>query len=331
MRSAAPGPGACCPTTGVRPAATAAPPGWRDVDHAVAGLEVDVALEAVGGPLDRMQAGARIDPRRGTASARCGSAARPRMSPRTSSAAKWMGGRTGGTRRSAAWTSSCTQRRRWRWRTRQVSTSGAVAPGRRRRWPRWRRSTRRCPTTGTAAADTLRLLDRVGGPATMATTGGRYFGFVIGATPAGGAGRRVDRRRVGPERRAAGDVAGRGPAARRRLALAGRCAAACPRTPAWRSSAAPPSPTPSCLAAARDELLAAAGWDVQADGLFGAPPISVVVGERAHSTLSKSLGLVGLGRDRVLVVPADDQGRLRADELPGPGTGRCWSARRPAR
>ena len=54
----------------------------------------------------------------------------------------------------------------------------------------------------------------------------------------------------------------------------------------------------------------------QADGLFGAPPLSVVVGEKAHSTLSKSLGLVGLGRDRVTVVPADDQGRMRAELLP---------------
>jgi glutamate/tyrosine decarboxylase-like PLP-dependent enzyme len=72
----------------------------------------------------------------------------------------------------------------------------------------------------------------------------------------------------------------------------------------------------SCLAAARDALLERAGWDAQRDGLFGAPPIQVVVGERAHSTLSKSLGLVGLGRDRVTVVPADDQGRMRAELLP---------------
>jgi glutamate/tyrosine decarboxylase-like PLP-dependent enzyme len=72
----------------------------------------------------------------------------------------------------------------------------------------------------------------------------------------------------------------------------------------------------SCLAAARDSLLADLGWDVQADGLFGAPPLSVVVGEKAHSTLSKSLGLVGLGRNRVTVVPADDQGRMRAELLP---------------
>ena len=72
----------------------------------------------------------------------------------------------------------------------------------------------------------------------------------------------------------------------------------------------------SCLAAARDAMLAGLGWDAQADGLFGAPEIAVVVGARAHTTLSKSLGLVGLGRARVTTVPADDQGRMRAELLP---------------
>jgi glutamate/tyrosine decarboxylase-like PLP-dependent enzyme len=72
----------------------------------------------------------------------------------------------------------------------------------------------------------------------------------------------------------------------------------------------------SCLAAARDALLDRQGWDAQAKGLFGAPAVDVVIGARAHSTLSKSLGLVGLGRDRVHIVPADEQGRLRSSELP---------------
>ena len=55
---------------------------------------------------------------------------------------------------------------------------------------------------------------------------------------------------------------------------------------------------------------------MEADGLFGAPPITVVVGEEAHSTLFKSLGLLGLGRKRVVRVPVDAQGRMRADALP---------------
>jgi glutamate/tyrosine decarboxylase-like PLP-dependent enzyme len=72
----------------------------------------------------------------------------------------------------------------------------------------------------------------------------------------------------------------------------------------------------SALAAARHALLKRAGWNVEADGLFGAPPITVVVGEEAHPTLFKSLGLLGLGRNRVVKVPVDSQGRMRADAIP---------------
>ena len=53
----------------------------------------------------------------------------------------------------------------------------------------------------------------------------------------------------------------------------------------------------TALAAARHAVLARAGWNVEADGLFGAPPITVVVGDEAHPTLLKSLGLLGLGRN----------------------------------
>ncbi|MGH2514613.1 MAG: pyridoxal phosphate-dependent decarboxylase family protein [Ktedonobacterales bacterium] len=72
----------------------------------------------------------------------------------------------------------------------------------------------------------------------------------------------------------------------------------------------------SCLAAARHALLEAAGWHVEADGLFGAPPITVIVGDETHPSLFKALGLIGFGRDRVVRVPVDDQGRMRADSLP---------------
>ncbi len=72
----------------------------------------------------------------------------------------------------------------------------------------------------------------------------------------------------------------------------------------------------SCLVAARHATLAAAGWDVEADGLFGAPPVTVVVGDEAHPSLLKALGLAGFGRNRVVRVPVDDQGRMRADSFP---------------
>ena len=72
----------------------------------------------------------------------------------------------------------------------------------------------------------------------------------------------------------------------------------------------------TALAAARHAVLAAAGWNVEADGLFDAPPVTVVVGAEAHPSLIKSLGMLGLGRNRTIKVPTDSQGRLRADALP---------------
>jgi glutamate/tyrosine decarboxylase-like PLP-dependent enzyme len=67
-----------------------------------------------------------------------------------------------------------------------------------------------------------------------------------------------------------------------------------------------------CLAAARSEVLRKAGWDVEADGLFGAPPINVVIGEDAHVTVFNALQYLGLGRNRVTRVAADEMGRMKA-------------------
>src|SRR6266487_1555096 len=72
----------------------------------------------------------------------------------------------------------------------------------------------------------------------------------------------------------------------------------------------------TCLAAARNSVLKQAGWDVEADGMCGAPAVTVVVGEEAHVSLFKSLGLAGFGRNRVVRVPVDKQGRMRADMFP---------------
>lgn len=69
------------------------------------------------------------------------------------------------------------------------------------------------------------------------------------------------------------------------------------------------------LAAARHHVLRDAGWDAEADGLFGAPPIEVVVSEESHYTISTSLRMLGLGDKRVRRVPTDGQGRMRPDAL----------------
>jgi glutamate/tyrosine decarboxylase-like PLP-dependent enzyme len=71
----------------------------------------------------------------------------------------------------------------------------------------------------------------------------------------------------------------------------------------------------TCLAAARHEVLRAVGWDVEADGLLGAPPITVAVKEGGHSTVLRALRFLGLGERAVVPVPCDDQDNVRPDAL----------------
>jgi len=69
------------------------------------------------------------------------------------------------------------------------------------------------------------------------------------------------------------------------------------------------------LAAARHRVLRNTGWDVEAQGLFGAPPIDVLVSEEAHYTIFLALRMLGLGASRLRRVPTDRQGRMRSDAL----------------
>jgi len=77
----------------------------------------------------------------------------------------------------------------------------------------------------------------------------------------------------------------------------------------------------TALAAARHHVLAQAGWDVPENGLAGAPPIRVVVGEKRHVTVDRALRLLGIGASALEIVPADDQGRMLVGELPDLGGG----------
>ena len=164
-------------------------------------------------------------------------------------------------------------------------------------------------------AQTLRLLDEVGSPATMASAGGRFFGFVIGgALPVTVASNWLA---TAWDQNAA--LQAPSPAVAALEATALRWMLEVLGLPAHCAGAFVTGATManfSALAAARHAVLARAGWSVEADGLFGAPPITVVVGDEAHPTLMKSLGMLGLGRNRVQRVPVDGQGRMRADSLP---------------
>jgi glutamate/tyrosine decarboxylase-like PLP-dependent enzyme len=171
------------------------------------------------------------------------------------------------------------------------------------------------PDVGADPLSTLRILHGVGSPATVATTGRRYFGFVIGgAYPVA-----VGSCWLSSAWDQNGALPVMSPVAAKLHEVTRDWLVDLLRLPPDTAVAFVTGATvanASCLAAGRDALLARLGWDAQADGLFGAPAIEVVIGERGHSTVSKSLGLVGLGRERVTVVGADDQGRMRADLLP---------------
>jgi glutamate/tyrosine decarboxylase-like PLP-dependent enzyme len=71
----------------------------------------------------------------------------------------------------------------------------------------------------------------------------------------------------------------------------------------------------TCLAAARHAVFERAGWDVERDGLIGAPPVRILCGEQAHATIYTSLRLLGLGAETAIRIPADDQGRMEPKAL----------------
>jgi glutamate/tyrosine decarboxylase-like PLP-dependent enzyme len=171
------------------------------------------------------------------------------------------------------------------------------------------------PSTMSDPLQVLRMLDEVGSPATMATTGGRYFGFVNGGTVpaslaanwlAGTWDQNSGLRVMSPiaaelEEVVLGWVC-------EALGLPANCEGGlvtCATTANF-----------TALIAARHALLARAGWNVADDGMFGAPSIEVVVGEEVHASILKALSLAGFGKKRLILVPVDGQGRMRADKLP---------------
>ncbi|KAA0222377.1 aspartate aminotransferase family protein [candidate division KSB1 bacterium] len=161
----------------------------------------------------------------------------------------------------------------------------------------------------------LQMLDEFGSPATMAIAGRRFYGFVIGGSlPAALAAnwlaaawdQNTGLYKVTP-----------GTAYLEIIAL--RWLLEVLKLPLQSGGAFVTGATVAnftALAAARHAVLKHAGWNVEAEGLFGAPPITVIVGAEAHPTLFKSLGLLGLGRSRVVKVPVDGQGRMRAEAFP---------------
>jgi glutamate/tyrosine decarboxylase-like PLP-dependent enzyme len=171
------------------------------------------------------------------------------------------------------------------------------------------------PEGPSAAEEILALLDDIGSPATVATTGGRYFGFVIGGTL--------------PAALAANWMAGAWDQNAAMQVMSPTCTKVEEIVQGWilellglpsGSAAGFVTGTTmanfSGLAAARSAVLQRAGWNLEEHGIFGAPPIRVVAGEEVHVSMLRALTMLGLGRSRVIKVPVDNQGRMRADALP---------------
>lgn len=161
----------------------------------------------------------------------------------------------------------------------------------------------------------LRMLHEFGSPATVANTGGRYFGFVAGGAfpPVMAVKWLADVWDQFAPLYVASPIMAKLESVCEQwmnelLGLPANCA---------MGLVSGTSMATLCgFAAARNELLNRASWDVNARGLFGAPPIRVVLGAEAHSSVFKALALLGLGKERVELVPVDEQGRMIASKMP---------------
>lgn len=166
------------------------------------------------------------------------------------------------------------------------------------------------PFHGEDPSSVLKLLDEAGSPATVASMGGRFFGGVIGgAFPVSVAAHWMadawDQNAclfdISPVSAYLEDVVLAW--VLDLLGLPANCIGAFVTGTQMADLTA--------LAAARSAVLHKTGWDVERDGLFAAPPVTVIVGEEVHATMLKALALLGFGRGRVQIVPADSQGRMR--------------------
>jgi glutamate/tyrosine decarboxylase-like PLP-dependent enzyme len=171
------------------------------------------------------------------------------------------------------------------------------------------------PQEGTDPFEALKLLHQSGSPATVAQTGGRYFGFVNGG--------------IHPPALAAkwlADTWDQNAALRVMSPITAKLEDLCERwlvdlfkLPEGTAAGFVSGTSMSLMcgiAVGRNQILERQGWDVVAQGLFGAPEVKVVLGEQAHSAVFKALSFVGLGRDRVNLAPCDNQGRIIPEELP---------------
>jgi glutamate/tyrosine decarboxylase-like PLP-dependent enzyme len=169
------------------------------------------------------------------------------------------------------------------------------------------------PERGEDPVAVIERLVAVAGPATVANPGPRYFGFVTGGALPAALG--ADWLTSAWDQNAFSRVSS--PAAAAIEAIAERWvleALGLPDRSAVGFTTGATMGNFTCLAAARHTILSRAGWDVEADGLIGAPPVRVLVGEHVHASLLLAVRYLGLGGGRAVRVPAE-RGAMRADAL----------------
>ncbi len=166
-----------------------------------------------------------------------------------------------------------------------------------------------------SAQQTLNLLHRYGSPATATTNGPRHFGMVMGASlPAAIAANWLAT--AWDQNAALHDTS---PVSAKLEEIALKWTLSLLRLPATCAGGFVTGTSEAhiaALTAARNDVLQRVGWDAEADGLIGAPPVNVIVSEDIHVTLLKALNIVGLGRKRIIKVPVDNQGRMIAEQIP---------------
>ena len=172
------------------------------------------------------------------------------------------------------------------------------------------------PGAGSDMLEVIRQLAVGAEPGLHATTGPRFFGWVIGGShPVGVA---ADFLTSAWGQNAGNHVAA--PAAAAVETIAARWLLDLLKLPAESSVGFVTGATVAnftCLAAARGEVLRKVGWNADANGLFGAPEITVLIGDDAHTTVFSALQFLGLGHDRVLRLPTGAMGRIDPAALPG--------------
>jgi len=166
-----------------------------------------------------------------------------------------------------------------------------------------------------APEEVLRLLNANGSPATVKSSGGRYFGFVVGGSlPAAMSAKLLS---TVWDQNAGLNVLSPVAAYLEEVSsgwlidLLGLP----PKTGVGFVTGATMANF-TAMTVARHELLKKTGWDVEARGLFHAPEITVITGDEVHVSMLKALNLVGFGRDRIIRVPVDNQGRIIPEKIP---------------